>query len=212
MTNILKNPKNWALSLAVSVLAFGLALLLSCEAIAVPLTAAITRPVETAPAPVKNEFTLPDPLEKAKLTYERTVQKTNEVIEGLKAQLVAPSPNKNIIEDQQDDLENLADKFNDLSEKVGKLGKNLFYNSSSIVSETVQKNLLSLKQGLDNASETLDILADDTERAKKGASPFLKNRIDQGINAVQESLQTSDQAIKDLVSSIKAELQKQPKA
>ncbi len=212
MTNILKDLKNRALSLAVSFIAAGLLLFLSCEAIAVPVTAAPARAVETAPVPVKNEFILPEPIEKAKLTYERTVQKTNEVIEGLKAQLALPSPNKNIIEDQQDDLENVADKFNDLSEKIGKLGKNLFYGASSTVSEAVQKNLLSLKQGLDNASETLDILADDTERAKKGASPFLKNRIDQGINAVQESLQTSDQAIKDLVSSIKAELQKQPKA
>jgi inorganic triphosphatase YgiF len=159
---------------------------------------------KAGPAVEKTETVLPKALEDARLAYEKAVQKTNTVIDGLSAQLASPSPDKNTIEDQQDALENVADKLDDLAEKVGKFGKNL----TNSTSEALQKNLQALQQGLDNSVETINLLADDTERAKKGASPFLKTRIDQGIGAVKQNLQESDRALEDLISTVKAQLQK----
>ncbi|MDV3000201.1 MAG: hypothetical protein N5P05_001807 [Chroococcopsis gigantea SAG 12.99] len=218
MNFLLKNFKKLALTGVIALLSVALFLSTADGAIALPTSQksvnAPAIPGQNLPltgkpetAPEKPEFTLPEPLEKARLSYEKAVQKTNNVIDGLAAQLAGSSPDKDIIEDQQDDLENAADKLDDLAEKVGKFGKKLFNNPSATVSEGVQKNLQALKQGLDNAAQTIDILADDTEKAKNGASPFLKNRISQGIDAVKESLQASDRALSDLISTVKTQLQ-----
>jgi uncharacterized phage infection (PIP) family protein YhgE len=165
---------------------------------------ALTATSKAEPTAEKAEIVLPKALEDARLAYEKAVQKTNAVIDGLSAQLASPFPDKNTIEDQQDELENVADKLDDLAEKVGKFSKKL----TDSTSEALQKNLQALQQGLDNSVETINILADDTERAKKGASSFLKTRIDQGIGAVKQNLQESDRALDDLISTVKAQLQK----
>lgn len=212
----LTNLSKRVFSLALSFLVFAVILSSPGPAIALPVNPdraivgdrTLPASPKAEPPAAKTEIALPKPLEDARLFYEKTVQKTNSVIDGLSAQLASPSPDKDVIEDNQDDLENAADDLDDLAEKVGKFSKNLFRSSSATASETLQKNLQALRSGLDNAAQTVDILADDTERAKKGASPFLKTRIDQGIDAVKQSLQESDRALQDLLSTVKAELQK----
>ncbi len=55
-----------------------------------------------------------------------------------------------------------------------------------------------LENSLVNTSETIDILADDTERLKDSASPFLKTRVEKTIDAVKQTLQESDRAWQEL--------------
>jgi len=132
---------------------------------------------------------------------------TKSAIDDLKAQLAAPSLDKKIIEAQQDNLEDLADNIDDLGEKVSKLTKKLT-KSGAKLSETLQNNLITLENSLVNTSETIDILADDTERLKDNASPFLKTRVEKTIDAVKQTLQESDRAWQELISSATTELEK----
>ncbi|MEG3437487.1 hypothetical protein V0288_10185 [Pannus brasiliensis CCIBt3594] len=213
--NLTNLPKR-VFSLALSVLALTVILSFPGRAIALPVTPdrAVVgdRTLPTSPkaesSAEKTEIALPKSLEDARLFYEKTVQKTNSAIDSLSAQLASASPDKDAIDDNEDDLENLAEDLDDLAQKVGKFSKNLFRSASTTANETLQKNLQDLRQNLGNSAEILDILADDTERAEKGTSSFLKTRIEQGIDAVKQSLQESDRALQDLTSTVKAELQK----
>ncbi len=146
-------------------------------------------------------------LEDAQIAYEKAIQAAKSAIDDLKAQLAAPSLDKKIIEAQQDNLEDLADNIDDLGEKVSKLTKKLT-KSGAKLSETLQNNLITLENSLVNTSETIDILADDTERLKDNASPFLKTRVEKTIDAVKQTLQESDRAWQELISSATTELEK----
>jgi uncharacterized phage infection (PIP) family protein YhgE len=198
--------KTRAIALCVSLIAFGLILFPVSGAIALP--GKIANPVKAEPTAEKTEIVLPKAIEDARLFYERTVQKTNSVIDGLAAQFASPNPDEDAIEDGQDDLENAADNLDDLAEKVGKFSKKLLKSGDATANEALQKNLQALQKDLNNSAEIVDILADDTERAKEGASEFLKNRIAGGIDAAKQSLQESDRALEDLISTVKAQLQK----
>jgi predicted Rossmann fold nucleotide-binding protein DprA/Smf involved in DNA uptake len=90
---------------------------------------------------------------------------------------------------------------------VSKLTKKLT-KSGAKLSETLQNNLITLEKSLVNTSETIDILADDTERLKDSASPFLKTRVEKTIDAVKQTLQESDRAWQELISSATTELEK----
>lgn len=179
------------------------------NAIALPLLpeqlAVIDR--ATATGGTVNEVSRPKILEDAQIAYEKAIQAAKSAIDDLKAQLAAPSLDKKIIEAQQDNLEDLADNIDDLGEKVSKLGKKLV-NSGAKLSETLQNNLITLENSLVNTSETIDILADDTEQLKDNASPFLKTRVEKTIDAVKQTLQESDRAWQELISSATTELEK----
>ncbi|MEG3437776.1 hypothetical protein V0288_11660 [Pannus brasiliensis CCIBt3594] len=143
---------------------------------------------------------LPKILEDARLYYERLVSEANSAIDDVSTQLASPVPDEKIIGERQDDLEHAADKLDDLAEKVTKYGKKLY----GLGGGDLSRNLQAFRQTLDNAAQSIDRLADDTERAKEGASPLLKARIDRGIAAVKQSLQGSDRALEDLLSTVKA--------
>jgi methyl-accepting chemotaxis protein len=186
------------------------------NAIALPLLpgqlAVISSPTATSgtvvePVKKKIEISSPKILEDAQIAYEKAIKAIKSAIDDLNAQLAAPSLDKKIIEDQQDTLEDLAENIDDLGEKVSKLGKKLA-NSGVKLSETLQNNLSTLEKSLSNTSETIDILADDTEKLKKSASPFLKTRMEQTIDAVKQTLQESDRAWQELISSATTELEK----
>jgi predicted RNase H-like nuclease (RuvC/YqgF family) len=184
-----------------------IALPLLPEPLAVIDRATATGGTVVEPVKKKNEVSSPKILEDAQIAYEKAIQATKSAIDDLKAQLAAPSLDKKIIEAQQDNLEDLADNIDDLGEKVSKLTKKLT-KSGAKLSETLQNNLITLEKSLVNTSETIDILADDTERLKDSASPFLKTRVEKTIDAVKQTLQESDRAWQELISSATTELEK----
>lgn len=131
------------------------------------------------------------------ISFQKTLEDTNLLISDLSQQIeritteVQPSVRQQIkqdLENRQDLLENLADDIDDLAEKVEDL--NVADNSQ------LQNKSNTVQQSLENVAQTLNLLADNTEKAKKNSSPVLRAQIEQQIGAVRQALEEADQAIK----------------
>jgi len=136
-------------------------------------------------------------LEKVQLAYDKTLAKTQQAIADLSQQLeqlnttADPAVRKQlrqILEDKQDDLENVADKFDDLAEKLQNWNEKVGLPSGESVSVA-----------LDQLSESLNTLADSTEKAKKNTTAELQAQIDQQRQNVQQAIDTVNQAFQSLI-------------
>lgn len=134
-------------------------------------------------------------VEEIKLSFDQAVQEIKQVVEELPQQLAGGSVTGKAIGAKQDLLENVADSIDDLGEKVAKFNKRL-QRSGTALSAPVAKNIQGLQTSLEDSAEAINLLADDTEKAKKGASTFLQTRIKQQVDIVKQALQASTEAFK----------------
>jgi len=134
-------------------------------------------------------------VEEIKLSFDQAVQEIKQLVEELPQQLAGGAVNGKAIGAKQDLLENAADSIDDLGEKVAKFNKRL-QRSGTALSAPVAKNIEGLQRSLEDSAEAINLLADDTEKAKKGASTFLQTRIKQQVDIVKQALQASTEAFK----------------
>ena len=144
------------------------------------------------------------------VSFQKALEDTDLLISDLSQQIerVASEPRPSIrkqikrdIEDRQDLLENIADDVDDLAEKVEEFNSQLkssVERSQLAIDPQLQNNSYGVEQSLENVAKTLNLLADNTEKAKKNSTPILRSQIEQQIGAVRQALEEADQAIKVL--------------
>jgi DNA anti-recombination protein RmuC len=175
-------------------------------------TANISEPTTTAP-----ESLAPSPLPKwvtkTQLTFDKALTKTKTAIADLASQLeeaatttdvVVQKQIKKSLENKQDVLENAADKIDDLVEKLQKTNKKLAATVGDAPNELqsqLQIQAQNLQQSLDAAVQTINTLADSTEKAKKNTTAAFRTQINNQIEAVNQALEKAQQAIQGLGQS-----------
>jgi prophage maintenance system killer protein len=175
-------------------------------------TANISEPTTTAP-----ESLAPSPLPKwvtkTQLTFDKALTKTKTAIADLASQLeeaatttdvVVQKQIKKSLENKQDVLENAADKIDDLVEKLQKANKKLAATVGDAPNELqsqLQIQAQNLQQSLDAAVQTINTLADSTEKAKKNTTEAFRTQINNQIEAVNQALEKAQQAIQGLGQS-----------
>ena len=166
-----------------------------------------TAPESLAPSP------LPKWVTKTQLTFDKAFTKTQTAIADLASQLeeaatttdvVVQKQIKKSLENKQDDLENAADKIDDLVEKLQKANKKLAATVGDAPNELqsqLQIQAQNLQQSLDAAVQTINALADSTEKAKKNTTEDFRTQINNQIEAVNQALEKAQQAIQGLGQS-----------
>ncbi|BFM40436.1 hypothetical protein [Synechocystis sp. LKSZ1] len=193
------------------VLAVGLLVLLvfavnagSVQALTEPTASQATSSTNQTATPSFNKF-----LEKTQRSYDKALAKTQQAIADLSQQLAQISTTTDIalrkqlkdsLEDKQDDLENAADKFDDLAEKLQSLGKKLT-KTQDPNQANFQANVESAQLSLSQLAQSLDTLADSTEKAKKGATAEIRTQIDQQIQGVQQALDQANQTVQNITQA-----------
>jgi cell division septum initiation protein DivIVA len=101
-------------------------------------------------------------------------------------------------------LENVADKIDDLAEKLesfnSKLQKSIQQTTVTVSSE-FQQNAQNAQLSLENTAKAINDLADDVERAKKSSTPAFRSLIGEEITAVNQSLEAATKAIKAFIEN-----------
>jgi plasmid stability protein len=166
-----------------------------------------TAPESLAPSP------LPKWVTKTQLTFDKALTKTQTAIADLASQLeeaatttdvVVQKQIKKSLENKQDVLENAADKIDDLVEKLQKTNKKLAATVGDAPNELqsqLQIQAQNLQQSLDAAVQTINTLADSTEKAKKNTTAAFRTQINNQIEAVNQALEKAQQAIQGLGQS-----------
>lgn len=175
-------------------------------------TANISEPTTAAPESL-TPSPLPKWVTKTQLTFDKALTKTQTAIADLASQLeeaatttdvVVQKQIKKSLENKQDDLENAADKIDDLVEKLQKANKKLAATLGDAPNELqsqLQIQAQNLQQSLDAAVQTINALADSTEKAKKNTTEAFRTQINNQIEAVNQALEKAQQAIQGLGQS-----------
>ncbi|MEB3189344.1 MAG: hypothetical protein VKL42_03260 [Snowella sp.] len=181
-----------------------------------PVASTTTESTSEPPAPAP-ESSAPSPLPqwvtKTQCTFDRALAKTQTAIADLASQLEEAATTTDVavqkqikksLENKQDALENAADKIDDLVEKLQKVNKKLAATLGDAPNELqsqLQIQSQNLQQSLDAAVQTINALADSTEKAKKNTTAAFRTQIHNQIEAVNQALEQAQQAIQGLGQS-----------
>jgi len=127
-------------------------------------------------------------------SFEKAVFDTNEVVIKLPEE-IPQTTIENEIEKEEASLEKVSDSVGDIVEKVSNF-RDKFVGTGVLVDKELISKLENLQASLEDSAEKIDILAEDTEKAKDGASNSLQTRIDKEIQTLKEAFDKSDRAFK----------------
>lgn len=124
--------------------------------------------------------------------FDKAVFDADAIINKLPEEITSEIRANEVASDETS-LKSAANSINELTEKVRNF-REKFEVSGVLEDKELKDKLENLQNSLENSAKKLDILAEDTDSAKVGASNSLEKKIKREIKTVQEALQKTNEA------------------